>query len=331
MAYKDSVGHVHQEAGILNKGNALETDGAVLAAPTREEASPECTSTPMSPVDEPQSHETTSSESSITPIISTTTPERHLAALTSQNILLRHRVDTLESLLSCVRRELGTVKRALGPWAMAKEQGQGLASRDTGSYFSTELPLSAQPASASTSTGPVNAEGAAPPTHLQPVETFNLSPQAPYPHPWQYGNGSTAPPHMPPTDSLARYFPAEVEDISLSARQRQAVRAHHASSSVEFPGPHPRQGYEMFTSANNVANAHLHLPPPPPLVAPLNLGTTLEGTLHGLRESVVGLAVSVDSLGRRQEIALTNETTRMAEEVGGLRAGLHGLRMQVRV
>jgi hypothetical protein len=34
-------------------------------------------------------------------------------------------------------------------------------------------------------------------------------------------------------------------------------------------------------------------------------------------------------MGRRHEIALSNETARMAEEVGGLRAGLHGLRMQV--
>ncbi|KAF8236532.1 hypothetical protein L208DRAFT_1421926 [Tricholoma matsutake] len=66
-----------------------------------------------------------------------------------------------------------------------------------------------------------------------------------------------------------------------------------------------------------------------PMIAPLNLSTTLEGSLHGLRGSVVGLAASVDSMGRRHEIALTNETARMAEEVGGLRAGLHGLRMQI--
>jgi len=65
------------------------------------------------------------------------------------------------------------------------------------------------------------------------------------------------------------------------------------------------------------------------MIAPLNLSTTLEGSFHGLRESVVGLAASVDSMGRRHEIALTNETARMAEEVGGLRAGLHGLRMQI--
>jgi hypothetical protein len=64
-------------------------------------------------------------------------------------------------------------------------------------------------------------------------------------------------------------------------------------------------------------------------VAPLDLGTNLVGTLEGLRESVVGVAGGVDSLGRRSEIALANETLRLGEEVISLRAGVHGLRMQV--
>jgi hypothetical protein len=66
-------------------------------------------------------------------------------------------------------------------------------------------------------------------------------------------------------------------------------------------------------------------------VAPLNLSTTLEGALDGVRESVVALGGAVDSLGRRSDIALTNETLRLNEEIMSLRANVHGLRMQVRV
>jgi hypothetical protein len=65
------------------------------------------------------------------------------------------------------------------------------------------------------------------------------------------------------------------------------------------------------------------------IVAPLEVGTTLEGTLLGLRESMVGLAAGVDAAGRRGEIALTNETLRLGEEMMSVRAQMHGLRMQV--
>jgi len=65
------------------------------------------------------------------------------------------------------------------------------------------------------------------------------------------------------------------------------------------------------------------------VVAPLDLGTTLEGTLVGLRESMVGLAVGIDSVGRQSEIGLTNETLRLGEEMTSVRAQMHGLRMQM--
>ena len=64
-------------------------------------------------------------------------------------------------------------------------------------------------------------------------------------------------------------------------------------------------------------------------VAPLNLSTTLEGALTGLREAIVALSASVDSLGRRQEVSAMTEAMRTAEEIRSLRAVVHGLRMQV--
>ncbi|KAG6836848.1 hypothetical protein H0H93_002289 [Arthromyces matolae] len=110
---------------------------------------------------------------------------------------------------------------------------------------------------------------------------------------------------------LAAYFPTEHE---FTTTYRTPSRQHRTSSSVHLPF----QAYDQYPIA-----------PTHPLVAPLNLSTPLEGTLHGLRESVVGLATGMDALGRRQELALSNEATRVGEEMGGLRVGLQGLRMQV--
>ena len=64
-------------------------------------------------------------------------------------------------------------------------------------------------------------------------------------------------------------------------------------------------------------------------VAPLNLSTSLEGSLVGLRDSVTAVAASVDSLARRNDIALTNENMRINEELGSLKYAVHGIRLQV--
>lgn len=64
-------------------------------------------------------------------------------------------------------------------------------------------------------------------------------------------------------------------------------------------------------------------------VAPLNLSTSLEGSFVGLRDSVTAVAASVDSLARRQDIALTNESMRINEELGSLKYAVHGIRLQV--
>jgi hypothetical protein len=153
-----------------------------------------------------------------------------MSLLTEQNMLLRHRVDTLESTVFTLRREMNAAKKGLGPWFRSSYHG-----------VSSEIGA----------TGGARESG---------------------------GDG---------IDELAGYFPSE--------------RRHRASSSVS-------EG--MY-------------------VAPLDLGTTLEGTLVGLRESVVGLAAGVDSAGRRSEMALANETLRLGEEMMSVRAQMHGLRMQV--
>ncbi|QRV94185.1 Zinc finger, Rad18-type putative [Ceratobasidium sp. AG-Ba] len=66
-----------------------------------------------------------------------------------------------------------------------------------------------------------------------------------------------------------------------------------------------------------------------PYIPPLNTQTSLEHTLSMLRNSLVGMAASLDMSERRQEMVVTTESLRMHEEVGAIRAIVHGLRMQV--
>ncbi|KIM45211.1 hypothetical protein M413DRAFT_441891 [Hebeloma cylindrosporum] len=165
-----------------------------------------------------------------------------MSLLTEQNMLLRHRVDTLESTVFTLRREMNAAKNALGPWFRSSYHGMGGYS-----VVGSEV--------AGATAGPSESGGG--------------------------------------VDELSPYFPSE--EVGLR---------HRASSSVS-------EG--MYGG----------------IVAPLDLGTTLEGTLVGLRESMVGLAAGVDSAGRRSEIALANETLRLGEEMMSVRAQMHGLRMQV--
>lgn len=194
------------------------------------------------------------------------------------------------------------VKRALGPWY---RPGDGIGMGAAG-YYSVELPVGVQPFTASSSNG--STSSASSPETTRPETTSA--------HHHSYPPISSPNVAIPSVDSLAPFFPPVSEEFE-TVRGRAPTLSHRTSSNID---PHA-----IGSGSFHPSHAHAHSP----MIAPLNLSTTLEGSLHGLRESVVGLAASVDSMGRRHEIALTNETARMAEEVGGLRAGLHGLRMQV--
>ncbi|TFK44355.1 hypothetical protein BDQ12DRAFT_640921 [Crucibulum laeve] len=231
--------------------------------------------------------------------------ERQITLLTEQNLLLRHRVGTLESTVQTMRKEMVAVKSALGPWY----RPEGYI------YPSTELPSSIQPYAASSSSAqhpssyawtgqlesariPENVIIDGIPAYLWPEYPRNPT--------------SVTAPDGTPLD-YASFFPPESELIDYPSALRRPSNPGHRVHSSEHMQPNTQQvpGYRSTT------------------IAPLNLGTSLEGALGGLRESVVSLAMGMDSLGRRSEIALTNETMRLGEEVMSLRAGLHGLRMQV--
>jgi hypothetical protein len=197
-----------------------------------------------------------------------------------ENLVMRQKIDTLESLVLTLKRELQSAKTALGPWY--RPDGVYTYSRP-----SSDLPPDLQPSSASTSRRFSLVADASPPSSVP----FDHAPQA----------------------MFAAYFPSEADEpyapgpppFDLAPRTRRV----------------PAGWEPQFSPNARPAAQHT--------VAPLNLSTTLEGALSSMRESVVALGSAVDSLGRRNDIALTNETLRLNEEVMSLRANVHGLRMQV--
>ncbi|CAE6430977.1 unnamed protein product [Rhizoctonia solani] len=113
---------------------------------------------------------------------------------------------------------------------------------------------------------------------------------------------------------------------SGSSALRQAI----SGSTEPDPVPTPDLTLDPFS--------HI-LPPSPtssstrieavPYIPPLNTNSSLEHTLSTLRNGLVSLAASLDMAERRQEVAVTTESLRMHEDVGSMRAIVHGLRMQV--
>ncbi|KAF7428201.1 hypothetical protein PC9H_007422 [Pleurotus ostreatus] len=154
-----------------------------------------------------------------------------------------------------------------------------------------DLPIDVQPSSAS----PSNYSG-------------NRSP------PFPSSNIGGLPPNA--ADPFAPFFPRP--DAS---EQFNPSSPPETQSLNQFPGRRIVSG--------SVPNGSDAMRPVQNSVAPVNLSSTIEGAFESLRESVVTVAISVESLARRNDIALTNEALRLNEEIMSLRANIHGLRMQV--
>ncbi|KAG2150893.1 hypothetical protein DEU56DRAFT_778938 [Suillus clintonianus] len=117
-------------------------------------------------------------------------------------------------------------------------------------------------------------------------------------------------------------FPAAHNEIDALAPYFPLTTEHAFSESHNYP--------RSRRSFSGIVDPHLSqrtLPLTP--VAPLNLSTSLEGSLNGLRDSVTAVSTSVDSLARRNDIALTNESMRLNEELGSLKYAVHGIRLQL--
>jgi hypothetical protein len=215
-----------------------------------------------------------------------------LSLLTEQNLLLRHRVESLEGTVQSLRREMVTVRHVLGPWLRLDSH-----------LITNETPLQNQPASSSSSSAREVGHGEGFTERLEARE------------------------YASPFDALAFYFP-EASQVRRSGH-RASTSVGGVNGHLGLPGP--TIGHQVGFQMTGPGSEQFGHPPGfwSTAVAPLDLGTTLEGTLKGLRESVVSVAAGMDSLGRRSEIALTNETLRLGEEVVSLRGNVHGLRMQI--
>ncbi|KAF5322696.1 hypothetical protein D9619_001554 [Psilocybe cf. subviscida] len=219
-----------------------------------------------------------------------------IALLTEQNLILRHKVDTLEGTLQVLKREMGATKQALGPWFRS-------------AYASTPHGTSRSAGAGPSSPGSdvnMSASGSRRDAHAYQHESRRSIGDM------HTGAGMRMTPAGHDTtgigeifaDRLASYFPSLPGTDTPGQPQLQLQQ--HA-----LAGPP--------TSASTNAN----------FIAPLDLSSPLEGTLGGLHASIGGLAAGVDALGRRSELALANETLRMGEEMMSVRAQMHGLRMQV--
>ncbi|THV02404.1 hypothetical protein K435DRAFT_717241 [Dendrothele bispora CBS 962.96] len=212
--------------------------------------------------------------------------------LQDENTVLKRRVESLQTQIRTIEIQLQSASLALGPWF--RNSNLGLSSPETSisdTLRSPDLPSHQRP-------------------RLQTV---------------------SSPRSVPEGDAFAAYFPPQEEIQSyerqqLSAMERPAPDRHleHPVRSIHRNSWSLGQGWDALhtpasRTSKQVASA----------VAPLDFSCTLEGTLEGLRESIVALSTSMETLGRRNDIALTNETLRLNEELMSLKANIHGLRMQM--
>ena len=235
-----------------------------------------------------------------------------MASLTEQNILLRHRVEALETTMSQLRKESMAVSTVLGPWY--RVASSGMSGRLPGT--SASLPHRASVTSSSGVHGTTSSQDA-----LSTPGTLSTEDAR---------------------DAFASYFPTEEQATSrtgLGHRSTSSMPVNTAGQELSATNPsstgqsttppaHPfyaRNGGFMgnpSTSAYSTSTASL--------IAPLDTSSgSVERTLVSLRESILNLAQGVDSIGRRGEIALANETLRLGEEMMSVRGQMHGLRMQV--
>lgn len=266
--------------------------------------------------------------------------EEQTVRLRDENTLLRQQLERSEIAIQSLRREIKIAQHALGPWWRANasngESSGSSQERSGGSDSRRGIDgITVTTTTSSTSTPRSNVGNASTPTTAY---TFDPSSRrgaslsaimASFPDSPIMGTDSDdlefEREHYSPmavyNDSI-HHGPHHLRDAMMTTNSMP----HHSARA--FP-PILRFPDTVHTSRSLATHSNLHSSST--AVAPVDLSSTLEGALSSLRRSIVTLSASLDSLGRRQDIALTTENLRMNEEVGALRAVVHGLRMQVGV
>ncbi|KLO09244.1 hypothetical protein SCHPADRAFT_943800 [Schizopora paradoxa] len=262
--------------------------------------------------------------------------EERLSSLKDENALLKHKLSVAESSVNNLKRDMERSKRVLGPWWKADEESSN--------------PV----AQASVSDADALQQEQAPelpryrisnPHPLAPILSFTAESPVTRPDELEGGPSPSSSHSVADLAFLAQYFPStstgsnNMNDFNGPS----FTNANPAVQQVDALG----RSMSMFPysppgSSRPYATAPLRFPdgqagatycarqaPQSTSVAPIDLSSSIEGSLSSLRNSIVSVSAGLDALARQQNIALTTENLRMNEEVGSLRAIVHGLRMQV--
>ena len=268
-----------------------------------------------------------------------------MVKLRDENALLRQQLERTDGALRCLRGDINVARHALGPWWHPENSGGEPSSGSQVQTNGTEPPRGIEGITITTTTSSTSTPRTSASSSQTPTTGYTFDPSS------RRGASLSA---------IMAAFPdspvmgSDVDDLEFE-RDPHSPATHSPYADTSFLGPvFPRD--PLISSANPVHHPNARSFPPmlrfPDMsgvhagrsgmsthsalhssstaIAPVDLSSTLEGALSSLRGSIVALSASLDSLGRRQDIALTTENLRMNEEVGALRAIVHGLRMQVR-
>ena len=240
--------------------------------------------------------------------------DKKMTSLTQENVQLRHQISVLQGMMAIMQRELDSVKRVLGPWYRPEAT---LASMEVQPDFvesAVEMPAYADGTADSARMGTILTDVTF--ASFFPPAEDNLSQTTP-----STDQGST---QYRASTSTSATVPSP---SSTPTNSTYTAPAHHRQR------PPPSNTLNLHMAPAALSQSQHHGPSTASAssssVAPLNISTTLYGTLSSLHTSVVSLGTALDSLGRHQDVTLTTETMRMAEEIRSLRAVVNGLRMQV--
>ncbi|KAL5528589.1 hypothetical protein ACEPAF_7725 [Sanghuangporus sanghuang] len=263
------------------------------------------------------------------------------SALRDEITVLRRNMSKAEANIHALTRELAIARKALGPWWRSGDSTSPHIS-------SSELTGSAAVAQASQglseqhrwrSSNPLApilsfSPESSPISQSSEVESFSGNPAPPPPPAPSFTDPAFLAPFFPSdgaAPSPATLSPPPTVQVDPLTRHlfpfSNRFQSIYPPPPIRFPdlSPPSQPQAGLTSNGSSTATAAGGLP----RVAPVDRSSTLEGALLGLRTSITAVSSALDALARRTDVALTTENLRMNEEVGALRAIVHGLRMQV--
>ncbi|OCH95093.1 hypothetical protein OBBRIDRAFT_884174 [Obba rivulosa] len=284
--------------------------------------------------------------------VSAQTTPRTDNSLATENAMLRMRLSALEGVVHSLHRQMQAVQRALGPWYRFEDD-------------ISSVPDLVEVAGPTTATSAHDISDTRAPrafhtdAHARAGETSAGENHVPVPtRATRHAESmSSLPPARTPADAaeldLASYFPSvdeeNVYDRQLpqleGRRERRPTIAgtpQRPYTQAQAPAPTLSPPFASPLSPTNYSpvaysplptfspNPSYTAPPVPPAgagisIPPLDPTTPLPNTLASLHGALVTLAGALGGIAS----ARTAEALRTGEELRGLRAAMHGLRMQV--